>query len=204
MRRLFLLALLLIFPACGGQAKEASPKTLARLPRDARVAIYESENDVMIAEARRDDAVMAVEELDQETRSVENRFRRSRERLVKSGEGERVSLLGPVTTARRKYLLALYEASRARLSRATVEVRLARARLRKIKQEQLVRYHLAPESSLALLEREITSREEEARRAETREVDLKNEATRLMEEWQLTLDEHARATGDYDTGTWID
>src|SRR5262245_6917571 len=91
--------------ACAAPQAQVSRDRLDRLPRDGRAAIYDRENDLIIAWNRRDAAKSAIQNLDRELDALEERVQAASSRLRKSAP-DRVSGAKRVAEAKRDYLKA--------------------------------------------------------------------------------------------------
>jgi hypothetical protein len=200
---LALLSLALVGSACGSRPR-VEPQAIRRLPRDARQAVYEAENDVVIAKNRRDEARLELARLDDERDAARAQWKRSEERLKKSGGGDRIGKARHVLDARLSYLSAEEETADAALDRADVEVDLARARVEEERFAQAVRYGVAPEAGLAVFQGQVKKLDDAARGAEKKQLDLHAKAIKAFEVWKDAAVEYARATQDLDTGVWLE
>ena len=200
---LAMLAVALVGSACGSQP-QVEPQAIRRLPHDARQAVYEAENDVVIAKNRRDEARFEIARLGAECGAARAQWERSQERLKKAGGGDRVGKARHVLDAHLSYVSAEEDAADAALDRADVEVDLARARAEQVRFAQAVRYGIAPEAQMVVLDGEVTKLDEAARAAEKKQLDLHVKAIKAFEVWKQTAIEYARATKDFDTGVWLE
>jgi hypothetical protein len=200
---LSLLVAAIVGSACGSQPK-VETQVLRRLPHDARQAVYEAENDVVIAKNKRDEARLEIARLRAERSDARAQWDRSEERLKKGGGGDRLDRARHVLDAHLSYVSAEEDAADAGLDRADVEVDLARARAEQVRFGQGVRYGVAPEAQLAILDERVKKLDDEARAAEKKQLDLHAKAIRVFETWKQAAMEYARATHDFDTGVWLE
>jgi hypothetical protein len=200
---LALLSAALVAAACGSKPR-VEPQVLRRLPRDARQAVYEAENDVVIAKNRRDEARLEIARLDAERDAAKAQWKRSEDRLEKSGGSDRIGKARRVLEARLSYLSDEEDAAEAALDRAEIEVDLARARAEEVRFAQAVRYGVAPEAKLAAFQGAVKKLDDEARAAEKKQLDLHARAISSFEAWKQAADEYARTTQDLDTGVWLE
>lgn len=203
MRRMWVYALSVALLGCASRP-HVEPQTLRRLPHDARQAVYEAENDVVIAKNGRDEARAELARLDAERDAARAQWKRSEQRLEKSGGGGRVDQAHHVLDARLAYLSAEEDAAEAALDRAEIEVELARARAEEVRFAQAVRYGVAPEAQLAGFQAQVKKLDDRARGAEKKQLDLHAKAITAFEAWKQAAVDYARATQDLDTGVWLE
>jgi hypothetical protein len=202
-RTLAVLAVAFVGSACGSQPR-VEPQVVRRLPHDARQAVYEAENDVVIAKNHRDEARLEIARLRAERDAARAQWEHSQERLKKAGAGDRVGGARHVLDARLSYVSAEEDAADAALDRADVEVDLARARAEQVRFAQAVRYGIAPEAQLAGFDEEVKKLDDAARAAEKKQLDLHANAIKAFEVWKQAAIEYARTTKDFDTGVWLE
>lgn len=198
------LALAVLGAACAAPKAKIPPELLERLPAEGRAVIYDRENDLVIAQNRRDDARRGIERIDEEIDEHAARVERSEKRLAKMGFSARVAALKQMAEAQRGYLEAQLEIARATLALAEAEIEAAGARLEQARQRQLVRFGLAPEARMASFDAAAESLDKRVREAERKEADLRAAAQKVFENWKLAEDAYARSTGDHDALVWLD
>jgi hypothetical protein len=193
------------FAAAGCATPEArlTADVLARMQREARVEIYDRENDLAIARGKEDDARLRIEALGAQLEGLDKYGAGVRARLAKLG-GDKATRWDPALSARRAYLVAQRRLAEASRALAEENVTAAHARLEQTRQRQLVRTGRALASSLAPFDASVGASEKRLRELERRDQDLRLEAEKAFETWKGAEDEFARATSDYDTGVWID
>ncbi len=199
------LVMLLVLVGCGGPQANIPKSLLIRLPRDARTAVYDHENDVVIAKSHRDEAVDMMHRLAAERSQLSDRQKRMETRLKKMGaDANRISLARKTLDAKREYLDAALKAADGQVDASNAEIASARARLELTKKQQLLRYGLASEQQLQPFEAAVKNAETHGRSADRRALDLKTTALKEFEKWKQNEEKYASATGDFDAGVWID
>lgn len=177
---------------------------IERMPRDARVAIYDGENDVVIAKSRRDEALLRRAALRREISELGDRADRTATRLKKAKLGDRVGAVKKAVSVHRDYLEAELTAVAAAVDATEEEVGASRARLELTRQRQLVRTGRVLASTVEAYEQHVKDLEKKTKEAQRKELDLRTSAQKVFEKWKAAEDAYARATGDWDSGIWID
>jgi hypothetical protein len=190
----------LVLALLSGCAATTSP--FERLSRDARGAIYDRENDVVIARSRKDEAERGLQLLHEERNELKRRFGREQARLKKSG-GHAAEAQVP-NDRRLEYLVAQERAFDGVLRHADTEIAAARARLELTRHQQLVRFGMEREAVLSSLQADVKSAEQRATLATRRELELKGEAQKRFAAWKSAEEAYVNATGDFDSGVWVD
>ena len=204
MTRRLALACALTAAGCVPQA-QLSPDVVVRLQRDARVEIYDRENDLAIARGRADDVRVRQEQVRRQLDELEGFTKQVKARLAKNENGaEQAASFGRTLAAKRAFLLVQLRQLDAQLAAAEAQSGVAYARLEQTRQRQLVITGRALQSSLERFDQSVEAADERVRDAERREADARLEAERAFGNWKAAEDEYARSTGDYDTGIWID
>jgi hypothetical protein len=196
--------LLALCAACGSTAPSLSQAERERLPLDSRQAIFDAENDLVIARNRADLALDQLAAVEASLEALDDTEAHNRKRLgANPATSGRISLLRRLTPAERDYLDARRDVALAEVAVAKQEIRIAQARLALVMQRQLVRIGKAPSTSLPAMERAID--EQEARGKETRasSLDLRTKAQGLLDVWKNRQAEYAAQTGDFDSGIWL-
>jgi hypothetical protein len=198
-----LLAVLLL-AGCASEGGALSPAMLERLPRDARIAIYDRENDLTIAKSRRDEAEAMLADLARKKGELAQAVKTGESRLRKGGHGDRVGGLRKMADARREFYDAQAKTARASLKYAEAEIAAAGARLDQSRQQQLIRFGLQQESTLLPFDAEVKTREKEATLAQRKELEARAEQQKVFTDWKSAEEQYASSTGDFDAGIWID
>jgi hypothetical protein len=201
MRRLWLV---LLVGGCGGSNLNLTQDEVDRMPYESRLTIYDGENDVVIARSRRDEATRQIVALKHESDDLDKRLDRSIERFKKAKQNDRISPLKKAISARQKYLSAQISTSEAAVRSADVGIAVARARLDAVKQRQLARTGRATAATIEEYEAKVASLQKWEKETQRRELDIRVEAQKVFETWKQAEEEYARATGDFDSGIWID
>lgn len=191
-----------VLVGCGGGTK-ISPTLFNRLSRDARMAVYDRENDIVIAKSRLDEARRAGLQWRDEKSQLKDRSGRMEARIKKAG-GKGLEAALKMVDARREYLTAMIKATDAQEKFARTEVAAGNARLEYTWKQQLVRFGLIREGVLEPLQASVKSAEEKARKAQRRELDLRTEAQKVFLNWKTAEEAYVAVSGDFDAGVWID
>jgi hypothetical protein len=189
--------------ACGGSAVTLTHDEYARLPADGQQEVFDAENDLVIAKNREDQARDNERLLQAKQDELDQRWKRSEKRLSGS-RGSRVPSARKAVDAHRAFIKAQLDVADAAIKVAVVETELSRARLSLVRKRQLVRIGHAAMASLKELEQRVTECEKRVKDARTTDVDLRVKAQNQLGAWKNAEEEHARSTGDFDTGIWID
>jgi hypothetical protein len=201
-RRLALLCLLFA-GACATEG-ELSHTLYLRLPRDARMAIYDRENDLTIARSRRDEALAQLAEIGRRKDELSQALKTGDTRLKKSGHSDRSSGLHKMGEARRAFYDAQAKTAKMAMKYAEAEIEAATARLDQTRQQQLIRFGLAQESTLVPFDAEVKQREKDATAAQRMELDARAQQQQVFTNWKAAEEQYASSTGDFDAGIWID
>ena len=189
---------------CGASQASLTREEIDRMPREARLAIYDGENDVVIANSRRDEALARVAATERDLKDLDRRWDLSERRLKKANLGLRVALGRKMVHARRAYLKTEVGIAEAEVKAAAAEVETARARLELVRQRQLARTGRVLAATLGPYEKRVAAQEKQTRELDRRALDLRAEAQKVFEGWKKAEEDYASATGDFDTGIWID
>lgn len=204
MRRALLTLSLVVSAGCVPEA-QLSPDVLIRLQRDARVEIYDRENDLAIARGRADDVLVRKEQVRRQLDELEGFTKQVKARLAKNENGaEQAAAYGRTLAAKRAFLIVQLRQLDAALDAAEAQAAAARARLEQTRQRQLVITGRAVQASLDRFDKAVELSDKRVRDAERREADARLEAERAFSNWKASEAEYAKSTGDYDTGIWID
>jgi hypothetical protein len=196
--------LLCLLVACGSTGPTLSHAERERLPLDARQAIFDAENDLVIARNRADLAHEQLEAVDAALDELDEAESRNEKRLrATPATSGRIPLLRKVTRAERDYLDARRDVAEAEVAVAVQEIRIAQTRLALVKQRQLVRIGKAPSTSLPAMERAIDEQEAKGKESRASSLDLRTKAQGLLDVWKNRQAEYAAQTGDFDSGIWL-
>jgi hypothetical protein len=189
--------------ACATEG-ELSRTLYKRLPRDARMAIYDRENDLTIAKSRRDEALAQLAEIGRRKDELSQALKTGEARLKKSGHGERSGGLRKMAGARRAFYDAQAKTAKMAMKYAEAEIDAATARLEQARQQQLIRFGLAQESTLVPFDATVKQREKDATQAQRQELDARAQQQQVFTNWKAAEEQYASSTGDFDAGIWID
>jgi len=204
LRRIGWLALALA-GGCAAPTANLPPDVLQRLQREARAEIYDRQNDIVIAQGRRDDVLLQLESLRRDGDEIDARAKRVATRLAKQPEGPvHVAAMKGTLAAHHAYLDAERKQAEAALDAADVDLALASARLEQTRQRQLVRTGRALAKAMAPFDARVDALEKRSSDLQRRVQDLRAETEKSYEAWKTAEEQHARAAGDWDAGIWID
>jgi hypothetical protein len=198
MRRLLPAATLLAM-ACGGPSASlrVSEKVVGQFPPDARLWVYDAENEIIIALDNRDAAQARVTATERDV---------DRAKVAEGAAKGRAGADGPGRArvawheARRDHAESLVEA-------AEVSVICARAALELAKAKLVVRFDILGDDrkfSVKAFEKQhdVCARNLQAR--QTKAGTLRDRAKKAEEEWRKARQDYIARTGDHDHGLWID
>src|SRR5205814_6873095 len=114
------------------------PDVLARMERDARIEVYDRENDVAIARGRQDQVRLRAAALRRELGELDEQGKRIAARLRKAGGGRAEKYERPLNS-HRAFIEAQLRLADAARATAEIGVDGAVARLEQTRQRQLVR-----------------------------------------------------------------
>jgi hypothetical protein len=198
-----LLLLLLVAPACAKNA-DFSHELYERLSREDRAAIYERENEVTIAQSRRDEARLFVARTKARMKELDEQWDRCKERLEKQNQAARIEGAKKLRETHEAFLDDQLDIAEAHLDFREVEIAVSKARLELQKQRQLVKSGHARETTLEGFEHNVREVEADAKKAESKELDKRAEAQKKFLEWKAAEAEYAKTSGDYDSLVWVD
>ena len=190
--------------ACAPPRANLTADVLARMQHEARVEIYDRENDVFIAMRRRGDAAIALSQLEKDKDGEGAAEKRLAERLEKAGRADRVAQLQPRWKARRDWIEARLRRQRGDLVLADEQSAGAIARLEQTRQRQLVRTGRALAEQLVPFDQRIERVELRLKELERKQQDLQIDEEKSFDAWKAAEDADWKASGDYDTGVWSD
>jgi hypothetical protein len=188
---------------CGGSEYVLTADERERLPHEGKVALYDAENDVVIARSRRDEASAHLTALKRDIDSDGRRWKRISSALSKSAP-QKIDPAKRAVTARRDYLDSEVSISQANIRTADAEIDAALARLGQVRQRQLVRSGRALIGTIAPWDEKVKVLERRAREVQRKELDLRTEAQKVYEKWKAQEDDYARTTGDFDAIVWAE
>jgi hypothetical protein len=184
---------------CSSGMVHLSHDEYERLPRDSRQEIFDSENDLVIARNRQDDAVEHRDRAERAIDELEERWQRASKRLTASGQGGRISQARKVFDTQKVYLESEVEVAKAAISTTEAGTDVARARLQLVRGRQLARIGRVTVGSLKPLEEKVASIDAQVKSATNAENALRARAQGQLDAWKAAQDSYARSTGDYDT-----
>ncbi|MCC6809071.1 MAG: hypothetical protein IT381_16705 [Deltaproteobacteria bacterium] len=195
--------ILLCLCSCAATA-DLSSELYQRLNREDRAAIYERENEVTIAQSRRDEAKIFQARTKQRVKELDEQWDRCKERLEKQNQAGRIDGAKKLLETHEAFLDEQLKIAAAHLEWRTLEIDTAKARLELQKQRQLVKSGHARETTLESFEQRVREAEREAREGEKKELDLRAESQKKFLEWKAAENEYAKASGDWDSLVWVD
>jgi hypothetical protein len=202
-RSFMLVAALAAFAApvlgCSSGMVHLSHDEYERLPRDSRQEIFDSENDLVIARNRQDDAVEHREKAERAIDELEERWQRASKRLTATGQAGRISQARKVFDTQKVYLDSEVEVAKASITTTEAGTDVARARLQLVRGRQLARIGRVTVGSLKPLEEKVASIDAQVKSATNAENALRARAQGQLDAWKAAQDSYARSTGDYDT-----
>lgn len=203
MSRRWLSIALLAAAGCGGSDYVLTADERERLPHEGKVALYDAENDVVIARSRKDEATTHLTLLKREIDEEGRRWKRISSGLSKSAP-QKIDPAKRAINSRRDYLDSEVTISQANIRTAEAEIDGAMARLGQVRQRQLVRSGRALVGTIAPWDEKVKTLERRAREVQRKELDLRTEAQKVYEKWKAQEDDYARATGDFDAIVWAE
>ncbi|HEY3351829.1 MAG TPA: hypothetical protein VGQ83_01150 [Polyangia bacterium] len=185
--------------ACGGPSAslQVNPKVVSQFPPEARMWVYDAENEIIIALDNRDAArakVLVAE------RDIE------RARTAAAAAAKRAGADAPARArvawheARRDHAAALVDA-------ADVNIICARANMELTKAKLVVRFDVLGEDkkfSVKSFERQQEKCARELVSMHQKADKLRDRAKKAEAEWRKTRQDYISRTGDHDHGLWID
>jgi hypothetical protein len=195
--------LAIVLSGCAGNA-DLSSELYQRLSRDDRAAIYERENEVTIAQSRRDEAKLFEAQIKLRMKELDEQWDRCTERLEKQKQAARIDGAKKLRETHEAFLDDQLKIARAHVNKRELEIDAAKVRLELQKQRQLVKSGHALEKTLEAFEERVRAAEREAKDADTKELDLRVEAQKKFLDWKAAEAEYSKASGDYDSLVWVD
>ena len=186
---------------------DLTPDVLARMQREARIELYDRENDVVIARNRADEVRLRIASLQHDLDELGTKGKRMQKRVAERDQKNDTDSEGGLTKtvrARRGYLETQLRLQRASLALAAGQVATSAAHLEQTRQRQLVRTGRALAATMARFDAQVKRLELAQKDLEKRELDLAQKSETAFQDWKTAEDEYAKSTGDWDTGIWVD
>ena len=183
---------LLVLCACGGIQASLPEELWQRLSKEDRLAIYERENAVVIAQSRLDEARLLIRQTKERINQLGDRYSRCKARLEKTNQSARIDGVKKMRDAQEAFLDDQLSIAEAHVELRKKEIDAARAVVELQKARQLVKSGLASEKTIEDFERAARDAAEVAKKAERQELDLRAESQKKFLDWKAAEAEYAR------------